>query len=113
MRARFTVSLPHAQGRPTGSKVRVAEMNALFDGASPPAPSPAFSRLLAAAYRDADVFRAMLETVLCVALPQEVMGRPYVAAKMAEFEGRTLPPAQGIDRDRLMTLLNGSLSANV
>jgi 2-polyprenyl-6-methoxyphenol hydroxylase-like FAD-dependent oxidoreductase len=104
---------PFYRNQIAADRVRVAEMNALFDGASPPAPNPAFSRLLAAAYRDADVFRAMLETVLCVALPQEVMGRPYVAAKMAEFEGRMLPPAQGIDRDRLMALLNGSLSANV
>jgi hypothetical protein len=36
------------------------------------------------------------------------MGRPYVAAKMAEFAGRTLPPARGIDREQLTALLNGN-----
>jgi hypothetical protein len=48
----------------------------------------------------------MLETVLCVALPQEVMARPYVAAKMAEFEGHALPPDHQMDRDRLLALLD-------
>jgi hypothetical protein len=48
----------------------------------------------------------MLETVLCVALPQEVMARPYVAAKMAEFEGHALPPDHHMDRNRLLALLD-------
>jgi hypothetical protein len=66
------------------------------------ADDPVVSRLLAAASHDPDVFRAMLETVLCVALPQEVMARPYVAAKMAEFEGHALPPDHHMDRNRLL-----------
>jgi hypothetical protein len=45
------------------------------------------------------------ETVLCVAFPQEVMARPSIAAKTAEFEGRDLRPADSIDRDRLFALL--------
>jgi 2-polyprenyl-6-methoxyphenol hydroxylase-like FAD-dependent oxidoreductase len=98
---------PFYRNQIAADRVRVAEMNALSDGAPPPAPNPALATLFAAAYHDADVFRAMLETVLCVALPQEVMGRRYVAAKMAEFEGRSLPPARGIDRERLMALLDG------
>jgi hypothetical protein len=68
------------------------------------------SRLVRAARHDA--FRAMLEIGMCVALPQEVMARPYVArpyvaAKMAEFERHVLPPDPGIDRDQLMSLLDG------
>jgi hypothetical protein len=61
---------PFYRNQIAADRVRVAEMNALFDGAPPPASNPALSTLLAAAYRDADVFHAMLETVLCVAAPR-------------------------------------------
>jgi 2-polyprenyl-6-methoxyphenol hydroxylase-like FAD-dependent oxidoreductase len=88
-------------------RARIAEMNALSEGTTPPTPNPAISSLIKAARHDPEVFRAMLETVLCVALPQEVMARPYVAAKMAEFERHVLPPDPGIDRDQLMSLLDG------
>jgi 2-polyprenyl-6-methoxyphenol hydroxylase-like FAD-dependent oxidoreductase len=92
---------PFYRNQINADRVRVAEVNALFEGAPPPPPNPVISRFVAAASRDADVFRAFLETVLCVALPQEVMARPYVAAKMAEFEGHALLPVQGMDRNRL------------
>ena len=50
------------------------------------------ARLLVAASRDADVFRGMLEIAMCVALPQDVIARPHVAAKLAELDGLPLPP---------------------
>jgi 2-polyprenyl-6-methoxyphenol hydroxylase-like FAD-dependent oxidoreductase len=96
---------PFYRNQIAADRLRIAEMNAIVDGTPPPAPSPGFTRFLAAALHDADVFRAMLETVLCVALPQEVMARPYVAAKMAEFEGRALPPDPGMEQGRLLALL--------
>jgi hypothetical protein len=98
---------PFYRNQIAADRARIAEMNALSEGTPPPAPNPAIARLAKAALHDADVFRAMLETVLCVALPQDVMARPYVAAKMGEFERHSLPPARGFDRDRLMTLLDG------
>jgi hypothetical protein len=82
-------------------------MNALSEGTTPPAPNPTISGLIKAARHDADAFRAMLETVMCLALPQEVMARPHVAAKIAEFERHVLPPDLGIDREQLMSLLDG------
>jgi 2-polyprenyl-6-methoxyphenol hydroxylase-like FAD-dependent oxidoreductase len=97
---------PFYRNQIAADRVRIAEMNALLDGTPLPAPNPVVSRLLAAASHDPDVVRAMLETVLCVALPQEVMARPYVAAKMAEFEGHALPPDHQMDRDRLLALLD-------
>jgi 2-polyprenyl-6-methoxyphenol hydroxylase-like FAD-dependent oxidoreductase len=97
---------PFYRNQIAADRVRIAEMNALLDGTAPPAPNPVIAKFLAAALHDADVFRAMVETVLCVALPQDVMVRPYVAAKMAEFEQHSLPPDHGIDRDRILTLLD-------
>jgi 2-polyprenyl-6-methoxyphenol hydroxylase-like FAD-dependent oxidoreductase len=96
---------PFYRNQLAADRLRIAEMNALIDGTPAPPPNPVISRFLAAGLRDADVFRAMLETVLCVALPQEVMARPHVAAKMTELGGRALPPEQGMDRDRLLALL--------
>jgi 2-polyprenyl-6-methoxyphenol hydroxylase-like FAD-dependent oxidoreductase len=98
---------PFYRNQIAADRERIAEMNALSEGTTPRAPNPAISRLIKAAYYDADVFRAMLETVVCVALPEEVMARPYVAAKMAEFDRHALPSNRGIDRDQLMSLLDG------
>jgi len=98
---------PFYRNQIAADRVRIAEMNALLDGIPPPKQNPMISKFLAAASHDADVFRAMLETVVCVTLPQEVMARPNMAAKMAEFEGHALPPDSHIDRDRLLGLLDG------
>jgi 2-polyprenyl-6-methoxyphenol hydroxylase-like FAD-dependent oxidoreductase len=98
---------PFYRNQIAADHVRIAEMSALLDGTPVPKPNPAISKFLAAASHDADVFRAMLETVVCVSLPQEVMARPHVAAKMAEFEGRELPLNSRIDRDCLLGLLDG------
>ena len=102
---------PFYRNQVTADRVRVAEMNALMDGTPPPQPNPVTARFLAAAMHDADVYRAMLETVLCVALPQAVMARPHVAARMAEFDGYAPPPDHGMHRDRLVALLEGSVGA--
>lgn len=66
------------------------------------------ARLLAAASEDADVFRGLIEIAMCVSLPQDVIARPHVAAKLAEMDGRSLPPDTGIiDGDRMAWLLAG------
>jgi 2-polyprenyl-6-methoxyphenol hydroxylase-like FAD-dependent oxidoreductase len=86
-------------------RVRIAEMNALFDGAPLPEPHPVLSRFFAAAYRDADVFRAMLECYMCLTDLAQALARPHVVAKMAEFKDSVSPPAVAIDRQRLLGLL--------
>jgi hypothetical protein len=56
------------------------------------------SRLTAAAAHDANVFRALLETVLCVALPQEVIARPGMKEKIAQSARNASPPVPGPGR---------------
>ena len=97
---------PFYRNQIAADRVRIAEMNALQDGTPMPQPNPLIAKFIAAASQDADVFRAAIETAMCVALPQEVMARPHIAAKLAEFEGYP-PPNQAIGRDRLMALLDG------
>ena len=55
-------------------------------------------RLLAAAMQDAGVFRAFLETVLCLALPEEVLARPAVAAAVDRLGDKQPRPFPGPDR---------------
>jgi 2-polyprenyl-6-methoxyphenol hydroxylase-like FAD-dependent oxidoreductase len=99
---------PFYRNQIAADRARIAEMNALEEGTPLPAPNPMMARLLVAASRDADVFRGMLEISLCVALPQEVIARPHIAAKLAELDGHPLPPASSIiDRHRMATLLDG------
>jgi len=89
-------------------RARVAEMNALDEGLPLPPPDPVMTRLLLAAPYDADVLRGVLELAMCHALPQEVVSRPRIAAKLAELEGHPLPPDPHIiDRHRMAALLDG------
>jgi 2-polyprenyl-6-methoxyphenol hydroxylase-like FAD-dependent oxidoreductase len=86
----------------------IAKMNALEAGLPVPAPDPVMAKLLTAASQDADVFRGMIDIAMCVALPQDVIARPNVAAKLAELDGHSLPPDSSIiDRHRMAALLDG------
>jgi 2-polyprenyl-6-methoxyphenol hydroxylase-like FAD-dependent oxidoreductase len=89
-------------------RARGAEMTALRSGGTPPAVTASpLHRLLAAAGTDADAYRGLIETVVCTALPQEVVARPAVAAAMARLpETLGPPPAMpGPDRGQLLALL--------
>lgn len=98
---------PFYRNQIAADRVRIAEMNALEEGTPVPPPDPIMAKLLAAASQNADVFRGMLEIAMCVALPDEVIARPHVAAKLAELNGPPLPPAPGIiDRHRMAELLD-------
>jgi len=80
-------------------------MTALREGRPwSPADSPV-SRLAAAAPHDADVFRAELETVLCLALPQEVIARPGMKEKVEQATQHPPPPVPGPDGRQLLQLL--------
>jgi 2-polyprenyl-6-methoxyphenol hydroxylase-like FAD-dependent oxidoreductase len=99
---------PFYRNQIAADRARIAEMSALEEGRPVPAPNPIMARLLVAASQDADVFRAMLEIAMCVALPQDVIARPHVAAKLAELDGLPLPPDISIiDRHRMAKLLDG------
>jgi 2-polyprenyl-6-methoxyphenol hydroxylase-like FAD-dependent oxidoreductase len=67
---------PFYQNQIKADRARLAAMTALRDGRQWSPPDSVMGRLTAAASYDADVFRALMETVLCLALPEEVVERP-------------------------------------
>lgn len=85
-------------------RARFAEMEALRNGAEPPAPDPMVAAIGGAAGHDPDVFRGVLEMLMCLALPQEVVGRPGFLDKVMAI-GQ--PPMQipGPDRAALLDLM--------
>jgi 2-polyprenyl-6-methoxyphenol hydroxylase-like FAD-dependent oxidoreductase len=86
-------------------RARLAEMNAIRRGAEPPPRDGPVARLMAASGSDADVLRAALEMIQCFALPQDVVARPEIAAKLerlADVQGAPLP---GPNREELLGLL--------
>ena len=85
-------------------RARLAEMTALREGRAWSPAGSIMSRLAAAALYDADVFRALLETVMCLALPQDVIKRPGIREKIEQSGGQA-PPAPGPDRQQLLSLL--------
>ena len=98
---------PFYRNQIAADRARIAEMNALEEDKPLPARSPMLARFIAAASEDGDVYRAVIEIAMCVSLPQDVMAKPDIAARIAAFEGRELPPDRGMARDRLMALLGG------
>ncbi|WP_448609557.1 FAD-dependent oxidoreductase [Geodermatophilus sp. URMC 60] len=88
-------------------RARIAEMDALRAGRRPPPPDPARTALLTAAAHDADAYRALLETITCLALPDEVLGRPGMAERLAAHAGEPPPVTPGPDRAQLLQLLAG------
>jgi 2-polyprenyl-6-methoxyphenol hydroxylase-like FAD-dependent oxidoreductase len=99
---------PFFRNQIAADRARVAELNAFEEGLPPPPPHPVMAKLLFAASQDADVLRGLIELGMCVALPQEVISRPRVAAKLAELDGYPLPPDPDIiDRHRMAALLDG------
>ncbi|MGY4175802.1 2-polyprenyl-6-methoxyphenol hydroxylase-like FAD-dependent oxidoreductase [Bradyrhizobium sp. USDA 4518] len=100
---------PFYRNQIAADRARIAEMNALEAGTPMPAPNPVMAKLLVASSQDADALRGMIEIAMCLALPQEVIARPNVAAKLAELDGYPLPPDPNIiDRHRMAALLDGS-----
>jgi hypothetical protein len=100
------VVAPYYWNQVAADRVRVAEMAALRAGVAPPAPGEAMRRFLTAASHDADVYRALLQTVLCTALPQEVLARPDIAARVdALGDGPPLSRFPGPDRAGLLDLV--------
>jgi 2-polyprenyl-6-methoxyphenol hydroxylase-like FAD-dependent oxidoreductase len=98
---------PFYRNQIAADRARIAEMNALEQGAPMPPPNPVMAKLFFASSQDPDALRGLIEIAMCVALPQEVVARPRVAAKLAELDGQQLPPDSNvIDRNRMASLLN-------
>jgi hypothetical protein len=66
----------------------------------------AMSRLANSAPHDADAFRAFMETIFCLALPQEVLQRPGIEDTIDRLGHQAPPPAPGPDRRQLVQLLS-------
>jgi 2-polyprenyl-6-methoxyphenol hydroxylase-like FAD-dependent oxidoreductase len=98
---------PFVRNQLRADRQRVAEMTALREGREPPALDPTTTRFLAASRTDPDAFRALVETVQCTALPQEVLARPAVARAVEAVGDAPLPPFPGPDRAELLRLLAG------
>ncbi len=99
---------PFYRNQIAADKIRIAEMAALREGRQPPPMDPDAGALMAAASHEPDVFRALLETVLCLGLPQEVFARPAVREKIDAYRDADLPPATpGPDRAQLLELIAG------
>ena len=98
---------PYYWNQVAADRARVAEMTALREGREPPPPADATRRFLTASRYDADVFRALLETVLCTALPQEVLARPDLQRRIERLGDEPLSSTPGPDREQLLALLAG------
>jgi len=96
---------PYVRDQVAADRQRVGEMTALREGREPPALDPAAQRFLNAAVYNADVFRALLQTLHCTALPQEVLARPAIARQIENLGDAPVPPLPGPDRAELVRLL--------
>ena len=62
-------------------------------------------KVAAALPYDPDVFRGMMETIMCLAFPQEVLARPGFMDKVEAHSGKPAFAAPGPDREALLALL--------
>ncbi|MGQ0719107.1 MAG: FAD-dependent oxidoreductase [Pseudonocardiales bacterium] len=97
---------PYYRNQIAADRARIAEMNALRNGFEPPTPDTMMGRFMTAAGYDADVFRGLIETVLCMALPQEVLERPVIKDKIDELGKGAPMRIPGPDREQLLRLLS-------
>jgi flavin-dependent dehydrogenase len=92
-------------------RARRRQLDAHREGGAP-APPPdrdgaLHAALPAAAMRDADVYRAMVDTRSCFATPEEVVARPGMAERILDLaaDGARMPP--GPDRAQVLALIAG------
>jgi 2-polyprenyl-6-methoxyphenol hydroxylase-like FAD-dependent oxidoreductase len=90
----------------SADRARMAEMDVLREGGEPPAPDPTTAAVGAAVMYDPDVFRGMVETAMCLAMPGEVLARPGFMDKVRAV-GPVAPfRIPGPDRRRLLEILS-------
>ena len=90
-------------------RARLRALDAARVGAPPPGPpDPAAAlraALPAAAMRDPDLFRSMMETRCCYETEEEVLARPGVADRVRELGAEPPPRPRGPSRAELLELL--------
>jgi hypothetical protein len=96
---------PFVHNQIAADRARIAEMDALRKGDEPPPPNPVMRRVLAALPYDPDVFRGMLETIMCLSFPQDVLSRPGFMDKVDAHQDKQAFGAPGPNRDELLALL--------
>lgn len=101
------VVTPFYRNQVAADRARFAEMSVLRDGLVPYAAPSVMDRFAAAAARDPDVFRALLETILCTALPEDVLARPGMRERIERWGQEPAPPSPGPDRAQLLRLIAG------
>jgi 2-polyprenyl-6-methoxyphenol hydroxylase-like FAD-dependent oxidoreductase len=85
---------------------RAAQINAVIQGRPAPATDDRREALGVAMLHDASLFRAAMEIVSLLALPNEVMARPGVAERISEIaDHRARPTPQGPSREELLRLV--------
>jgi 2-polyprenyl-6-methoxyphenol hydroxylase-like FAD-dependent oxidoreductase len=92
-------------------RARRAEIEAIRTGAPVPAPDTPAATVRAALPqamgRDPDVFRAGMEIMACLTLPQDVFARPGLAQRVLELsQNGDGAPQYGPERDELLKLLD-------
>jgi flavin-dependent dehydrogenase len=96
---------PYYRDQVAADRARFAEMDAIRQGLPPPPPDPATARFLSAAMTDADVFRALVETVVCLGAPGEVLARPAIRDRLARAASAP-PRSPALGRPELLKLLD-------
>jgi flavin-dependent dehydrogenase len=86
---------------------RFAEMEAIRHGLEPPPPDRALKDFRVAAMRDVEVFRGMVESMTCLATPEEVLARPGMRERIAQNSDGELLQLPGPDRAQLLQLIAG------
>jgi hypothetical protein len=104
--------LPWYQVTAQSDRQRAAQIAAVVAGRAPAPPladpaAAAMRDLLVARALDPDMFRAYLEMVFALALPQEILSRPGFAERVSEVaDGRPPGPPPGPARAELLRMLS-------
>lgn len=98
---------PYYRNQIRADRARVAQIDALRNGLEVAPPDPMTERIFSAMATDGTVFRAVMETVQCLALPGEVFRRPEIRARLDQIEPTAQPATPGPDRTQLLQLLAG------
>ncbi len=99
------VVAPFYRDQLAADRARAARVAALSEGRTPPPLDPTIASFQVAAASDPEVFRALMETMHCLALPRDVLARPDIEARVATKAGQVPPMLPGPDRDELLALV--------
>ena len=90
----------------TADRERKEEMTALQEHRPWSPPASPMTGLVNGSSSDADLFRAMIKTVVCLAPAHEVLERPALQDKLDRWSREPVPPPPGPDRQQLLSLLS-------